>query len=182
MKPSPDEANLTAHARPIADAALFTTTHSTTLDIDIRHIDAAFTGRRRLLDATATVKSSSVAWEAHVRSPPSLFTTTTTTRQPHQRRQPDTLAPRPQQGDPFNVRRRALSQTPASLVQPAFSASGKARLCCSQPSHAAALGAHVTYTYMERAIFITPAGRRRNFSYAAKHIWLPRTHEQRSEQ
>jgi hypothetical protein len=49
-------------------------TPTTTPTPPLRYIDAAFTGRRRLLDATAT--TFFVAREAHVR-PPSLFVITT---------------------------------------------------------------------------------------------------------
>lgn len=49
-------------------------TPTTTPTPPLRYIDAAFTGRRRLLDATATIFF--VAREAHVR-PPSLFVITT---------------------------------------------------------------------------------------------------------
>jgi len=86
------------------------------------------------------------------------------------------LVARPQARYSFNVRGRALSQTPASLVQPAVSGarSSKVCLCCAAPAHTAAFGPHVTY--MERAVFIAPA-RRRHFPDTTKHIWLPRTHD-----
>jgi hypothetical protein len=75
----------------------------------------------------------------------------------------------------FNVRGRALSQTPASLLQSAFSGTRtKVCLCCAAPAHPAAFGSHVTY--MERANLIAPA-RRRHIPDTTKHLWLPRTHD-----
>ena len=156
-------------------------TPTTTPTPPLRYIDAAFTGRRRLLDATAT--TFFVAREAHVRPPsPSVITTAPHSTCPSRRiirRQHSytSLVARLQAGYSFNVRGRALSQTPASLVQPAFSAarsSSKVCLCCAAPTHAAALGSHVTY--MERAIFIAPA-RRRHIPDTTKHVWLSRTHD-----
>jgi len=154
-------------------------TPTTTTTQTLRHIDAAFTGRRRLLDATAT--TFFVAREAHVR-PPSLSVITThhplhcpPRRITRRRYSYSSLVARPQARYSFNVRGRALSQTPASLLQSAFSgARSKVCLCCAAPAHTAAFGSHVTY--MERAILIAPA-RRRHIPDTAQHIWLPRTHD-----
>jgi hypothetical protein len=152
----------TLHHRP--------TTSTTTSTPTSRHIDAAFTGRRRLLDAIAT--TFFVAREAHVR-PPSL-----------RHRQPaappagntyNSLVARLQARYSFNVRGRALSQTPASLLQSALSGTRiKVCLCCAAPAHTAAFGSHVTF--MERANLIAPA-RRRHIPDTTEHLWLPRTHD-----
>jgi hypothetical protein len=75
----------------------------------------------------------------------------------------------------FNVRGRALSQTPASLLQSALSGTRiKVCLCCAAPAHTAAFGSHVTF--MERANLIAPA-RRRHIPDTTEHLWLPRTHD-----
>lgn len=91
-QPCAGETTSLSLAHPIADAASLHHRPTHTI-IDLRHIDAAFTGRRRLLDATATI--SLVAREAHVRPPPPS-PAVTTAQQPHHSPAPPTRTRRPQ--------------------------------------------------------------------------------------